>query len=166
VYFTAILGMKVSLFDVTDVANPKEVHKEVIGGRGTDSPLLTDHKALLFDKERGLLSFPVTVYDKRTMPKENPWAADTVPVFQGAYVYDFDIKNGFDLRGTITNNTPDEFLKMGDYWYDRKGTDISRVIRVGDSLLTLSEALLTSNLLTTLRQQDAVPLATVPDEPF
>ena len=44
-------GMKVAMFDVTDVANPVELHKMVIGDRGTDSPLLYNHKALLFDKE-------------------------------------------------------------------------------------------------------------------
>lgn len=161
VYYTAILGMKVSLFDVTDVENPKEVHKVVIGGRGTDSPLLSDHKALLFDKERGLLAFPVTVYDKRTSPKENEWSPDTVPVFQGAYVYDFGVATGFDLKGTITNHTSDEFIKSGDYWYDQKGLDISRVIRVGDSLLTVSEALLTSNALSNLKEQDSVELSTM-----
>jgi hypothetical protein len=37
------LGMKVAIFDVTDVANPKEMFTERIGDRGTDSELLRNH---------------------------------------------------------------------------------------------------------------------------
>lgn len=59
----AIRGMKLSLFDVSDVAHPKEVFKEVIGDRGTYSEIQYNHKALLFDKEKELLAFPITVYE-------------------------------------------------------------------------------------------------------
>jgi uncharacterized secreted protein with C-terminal beta-propeller domain len=51
------------MFDVTDVANPKELFKENIGDRGTYSELLNNHKALLFSKEKNLLSFPVSLYE-------------------------------------------------------------------------------------------------------
>lgn len=160
VYFTAILGMKVALFDVTDVANPKEIHKEVIGARGTESPLLSDHKALLFDKERGLLAFPITVYEKTIKPKLNEWDADTAAVFQGAYVYDFSVKSGFALKGKITHHAPDEFIKAGNYWYDQAGLDIDRIVRVDSNLFTLSEAMLKSSTLSGLTENDAVKLAT------
>ncbi|GAB6154220.1 hypothetical protein JCM17380_29700 [Desulfosporosinus burensis] len=49
-------GMKLAVFDVTDVSNPVELFKTSIGDRGTDSEVLRNHKALLFDKEKGLLS--------------------------------------------------------------------------------------------------------------
>jgi len=62
VYYTAILGLKVSLFDVTDVANPKEMSSYVIGDRGTTSEALSDPKALLFDASRNLLVLPVDLY--------------------------------------------------------------------------------------------------------
>lgn len=57
------LGMKVALFDVTDVTNPIELHKEFIGDRGTGSELLYNHKALLFSREKNLLVFPVDLYE-------------------------------------------------------------------------------------------------------
>lgn len=56
-------GMKPAVFDVSDVAHPKEKFKEIIGGRGTESELLHNHKALLFDREKNLLAFPVTVME-------------------------------------------------------------------------------------------------------
>ncbi|HXZ95351.1 MAG TPA: beta-propeller domain-containing protein, partial [Dehalococcoidia bacterium] len=43
-------GIKIALFDVSDVNHPVEIGAPyVIGDRGTDSPVLSDHKALLFD---------------------------------------------------------------------------------------------------------------------
>lgn len=74
VYYTAVQGMKVGMFDVTDVNNPKEMFKEVIGTSGTTSELLYNHKALLFDKEKGLLAFPVTVNE---IANENQCSANT-----------------------------------------------------------------------------------------
>ena len=57
-------GMKIALFDVSDVKNPKQKFVESIGDRGTDSELLRNHKALLFDKEKELLAFPINIIEK------------------------------------------------------------------------------------------------------
>ena len=62
VYYTAILGLKVSLFDVTNVASPTEISHYVIGDRGTTSEALNNPKALLFDQARHLLVLPVNLY--------------------------------------------------------------------------------------------------------
>ncbi len=59
-------GFKMSLFDVSDVTNPQQKFVERIGDRGTYSELLYNHKALLFDKERGLMSFPISIVEKMT----------------------------------------------------------------------------------------------------
>lgn len=56
-------GMKVALFDVSDVSHPVEKFVEKIGDRGTESELLQNHKALLFSREKNLLAFPVTVME-------------------------------------------------------------------------------------------------------
>jgi inhibitor of cysteine peptidase len=65
VYYTAILGVKLSLFDVTDLANPQEIAKYVIGDRGTQSTATYDHKAFLFDKEKNLLVIPIQLLNSR-----------------------------------------------------------------------------------------------------
>ena len=54
-------GFKMALFDVSDVTNPIQKFVEHIGDRGTDSELLRNHKALLFDKEKELLAFPIRI---------------------------------------------------------------------------------------------------------
>lgn len=58
--WTAIKGFKMGLFDVSDPNNPKELFSENIGDQGTYSELLYNHKALLFDKEKDLIAFPIT----------------------------------------------------------------------------------------------------------
>ncbi len=53
-------GLKIALFDVSDVNNPIQVDTVVIGEPGTDSEALRDHKAFLFVKEKNLLVIPVS----------------------------------------------------------------------------------------------------------
>ncbi|MFA6039110.1 MAG: beta-propeller domain-containing protein [Candidatus Peribacteraceae bacterium] len=159
-------GMKLAVFDVTDVANPREMHKEIIGDRGTDSPLLSNHKALLFDKERNLLAFPVTVYEISESEKaKNDPGSYGQPVFQGAYVYDFTLSGGFKLKGTISHFTQDQMQKMGDVWYGL-GRDIQRIVRLGSSLLTVSEAVVQSNTLSTLNKEGSVEFSDIDDQVY
>ncbi len=154
IYYTAVQGLKMALFDVSDVRNPKQKAVEVIGDRGTDSPLLSDHKALLFDKERNLLAFPILVTKR---PDGSPRSAEANPVFQGAYVYDIGT-SGFTLRGTITHyDNNDEFLKSGGYWYggDR---DVQRIVRIGSQLLTVSDTQVRSHAEMTVKQDGVLEL--------
>jgi inhibitor of cysteine peptidase len=158
IYYTAIQGMKVALFDVADPAHPKEISKVTIGDRGTESPLLSNHKALLFDKERGLIGFPVTVYKQdSSQPAEGTDMVYPSVVFQGAYLYSVSLKDGLKLKGTITHYGADAFAKSGNYWYGG-GRDVSRVLRIGESLFTISNAAVQANGLTTLDKQGSVEL--------
>ncbi len=64
-------GMKIAIFDVTDVSNPIQKFVQTIGDRGTYSELLNNHKALLFDKEKELLAFPIEIVEKVTPEEMN-----------------------------------------------------------------------------------------------
>lgn len=181
VYYTAVQGMKLSLFDISDLENPKEIFKEVIGARDTTSELLQNHKALLFDKNKELLAFPVTVTEDKSKSSEcNKYTYSTCPssctlqclpsvcntngactsdcgdvigscvpednygniqtVFQGAYVYTVNLKDGFKLRGKITHyDDPDIFIKSGDYFYGDYEKNIQRIIYIGDYLYSISQ---------------------------
>ncbi|MGE5474946.1 MAG: beta-propeller domain-containing protein [Ignavibacteriales bacterium] len=136
-------GLKIAMFDVTDVNNPKEMFKEVIGDRGTDSELLTNHKALLFSKEKNLLAFPVTlmtIKDKKENIDEGGFPEYGTFEFQGAYVYNIDLKKGFQLKARISHLTDDEYKKAGDYWYYGEKA-VSRMLYIGNNLYTLSTGL-------------------------
>lgn len=55
-------NMKMSMFDVSDVENPKEMFSIDIGKSYTSSELLYNHKVLFYKKSDNLIGFPVN-YD-------------------------------------------------------------------------------------------------------
>ncbi len=149
-------GMKIALFDVSDVSNPKEKFKEIIGDRGTDSELLNNHKALLFSREKELMAFPVTV-----MEIENGGnVEDNRPVygsfsFQGAYVYNVDLEEGFKLRARISHISEEEYKKAGDRWY-RGNMNVERIIYIGDDLYTISKGMIKANSMTDMKEKGSL----------
>jgi inhibitor of cysteine peptidase len=148
-------GMKIALFDVTDVANPVEMFKESIGDRGTDSELLHNHKALLFSKEKGLLAFPVTV-TKRAVNSSNAMQYGQFD-YQGMYVYNLSLEKGFQLRGRITHLSQEKLNKAGGGWYE-SNLNINRGLYIGDILYTISQGKLKANNLSTLQEVSQITL--------
>ncbi|MBI4146070.1 beta-propeller domain-containing protein [Candidatus Woesearchaeota archaeon] len=134
-------GIKMAIFDVTDVNHPKELHKTIIGDRGTESPALHNHKAFLFDKEKGLLALPITLAEIKDKSYDNQYGEYT---FQGAYVWHVDLEEGFQLRGKITHHDNDETFKKSGYYY-RSNEEIQRTLFVEDVLYTLSNKRLQLN---------------------
>ena len=152
-------GVKISLFDVSDVSNPVEVAKFEIGDRGTDSPILNDHKALLFDKEKNLLVIPVLVaeLDENDYDGEIPNWAYGEYVWQGAYVFDISTE-GINLRGQITHmddNT--DLLKSGYYYYS--GYTVQRSLYIEDVLYTISGMKIKMNNMDTLAEINSIEIA-------
>jgi len=139
-------GVKLALFDVSDVEKPKQISKVEIGDRGSDSYALQDHKAFLFSKAKNLLVIPVTVaeideekYPDGVKPQQY---GDTV--FQGAYVFNLDL-DGFELKGKITHvEDPEKFKKSGRYWYG-DGENIKRTLYMDDVLYTVSDSKIKMN---------------------
>ncbi|WP_102275414.1 beta-propeller domain-containing protein [Cytobacillus massiliigabonensis] len=122
-------GVKLSLFDITDLSNPKEKFTEIIGGRGTYSQLSYDHKALLFDKKKNIFSFPITVYENGKAKNEMDW--NSTFTFQGAYVYNIDLKKGFSLKAKMTHHNQNSI-------YEEWENSIQRVLYIGDAFYALS----------------------------
>ena len=147
VYYTS---MKISLFDVTDMTNPIEMFVETIGGRGTESELLTNHKALLFSKEKNLLAFPVTVYDSKEKAIDGKAPAYGTFKFAGAYVYEIDLKKGFKLRGKISHLSSSDMLKSSDWGADQNAY-IQRLLTIRETLYAASNKKLSSYNLKDLK---------------
>jgi inhibitor of cysteine peptidase len=189
-------GMKMGMFDVTDVTKPVQKFVEVIGDRGTYSELLNNHKALLFDKDKELLAFPIQIMEKiepesmdcnkfrystcpsycysRCIPTTctedsegratctndceglgscyNPDYEQYTTTFSGAVVYNVNLTDGFKQRGKITHYNEADMLKMGNYWpydYDKQ---IQRIIYIGDYLYTISQGMLKSSTMDTVKE--------------
>lgn len=148
--FVLTEGIKVALFDVTDVTQPKELFKIDIGDRGTESEVLYNHKALLFSRSKNLLAFPVLLAEAEN---EGAYAEYT---FQGAYVYNLDLENGFSERGRITHY--DEM--SGDYWdwYDYS-KDISRILYMDENLYTISQGMVKASDINTTEEKNRLEFA-------
>ncbi|GGF94968.1 beta-propeller domain-containing protein [Paenibacillus abyssi] len=147
-------GMKIAMFDVSDVNHPKEKFKEIIGDRGTHSDLLYDHKALLFSRNKGLMAFPLQLME---IKNKKPIESGEFPgygkfAYQGAYVYHIDPESGFTLRGRISHLSDEELAASNRNGYDYRKA-VRRILYAGDTLYTLSERKLIASDLGHLRQQ-------------
>ena len=133
-------GLKIALFNVCDVSNPSLLAKFIIGSAGTYSPILRDHKALLFDPERGLMAFPVLLTEK----------AYGDYVWQGAYVFNVSITGGIELLGRITHF--DEGFRFDPAYF------VVRIIYIGDVLYTISDERMKMNEIPTLSELGSIDL--------
>ena len=154
-------GIKIALFDVTDFENPKEVSKVIIGDRGSDSPVLSDHKAFLFDREKELLVIPVKVCEISDEIKED-YNGYTGSIygdfkFQGAYIYKLSIENGFELRGKISH-IDYEADDYDNYYRWLHPSYITRSMYIEDVLYTISNSMIKLNSLGDLSELNKVLL--------
>jgi len=138
-------GLKLALFDVSDVEHPTQIDKVEIGDAGTDSAVLSDHKAFLFDKAKNLLVIPARVVtnqpaitDKTGLVQPNIW--------YGAYVFGVTPETGFVLRGTVEHGTGGTSY----YWYGSSNAEVKRSLYIGDVLYTLSSKQIKANSLSAI----------------
>ncbi|ADL53333.1 beta-propeller domain-containing protein [Clostridium cellulovorans] len=94
-------GIKLSLYDVSDKQNPKEMYKEIIGSEYIYSEALNNHKAFFFNKENNLVGFPVTDYSYNNNNK-------------GFYIFKVDINSGIQNLSYIKLDSSSEYWYEGD----------------------------------------------------
>jgi len=144
------LGIKIALFNVADVNNPKVTDDIIIGDSSTQSEALYNHKAFFFDKTRGVLSIPISgdiksldniTSSKMFAPEYNRWS--------GFYVFDLDKSDGFNIKGTVTHS--DESSK----YY---GMNNARTFYIDDILYTASQRYLKMNSFDGLNEVNSIKL--------
>ena len=112
-------GLKMAMFDITDLNNPKELFKATVGDKYTSSELIYNHKALLYSKEENIIAFPLTTYSGRKGVSK-------------AAIYEIDLEKGFTLKGEIINTTD-------DYDYTKR---VERIVYVNNSYYILSNSII------------------------
>lgn len=133
--FSYYLGLKLSLFRVFDNGTSVQVSKMLIGDRGTDSPVLSDHLAFTFDSTRNITVIPLTLYvvsGNQTEGGGIPAYGD--PVWQGVYVIKVT-PSGFTLLGKVSQYPAGQ--NFGDS--ANSNLQIDRSIIIGDYLYTVSQ---------------------------
>jgi len=116
--------LKIALFDVTDVTTPKEMFKEVIDAR--TSELLTNHKSLLFSKEKDLIAFSVGDYRKNSNSKVGK-------------IYTINLDEGFILRGEI-----------------KHALDVNRMLYMDDVIYGVSETKVSAHNINTIEELNSI----------
>ena len=153
-------GLKVSMFDISDFSNPREVSTIIFGDRGSWSELLYNHKPLLFSLEKNLIAFPATLFRS---PRDN--FDSSLPLFQGLLVLEVINGNQLNLRGWVTHfdKLPSPLgnpVQLNDrdnnafYSFDA----IFRGAWVGDNLFTISSRQIRATDLGSLVKIGAVEL--------
>src|SRR2546425_4030408 len=145
-------GLKLSLFDVTDPTSPKDTSDFLAGDRGSDSPALTDHTSILFDRSLNLLVIPVEIAQIQSAPS-NQWSYGTM-VFQGAYVFSVTVQNGIVFRGSITHLPAGELPN-----WNNSNLFVKRALYIGNVLYTVSDNMVMMNNLSDLSGLGSVSLA-------
>lgn len=133
--------VKISLFDVSNVTDPKEIGNYTVSGTWSDSPVLSNHKALLFNSSKNLLVMPIITSD--------------YSVWQGVYVFNITIQEGIALRGRITHleNASD----LGYRWYPDP-YHVKRSLYIDNVLYTISDKKVMMHNLETLDEINQIEL--------
>lgn len=160
-----IVGMKMALFDVSNVSNPVQMSSVVIGDSRTTSAILTNPKALLFSKEKELIAIPVNNYAEDFSVTNSSNYSSAISSYtnynkkylsEGYAVYKINLTEGIKLKGMITHAGVDEYI---GYRY-RINSKLLRGLYIDKNLYTVSENQVKVNDLDTLELLDEIDLKT------
>ena len=165
------LGVKIALFNVANVSNPRVIDDIVIGDRYTDSHALEDHKAFFFDGAKRVLAVPIGGYVKslkdvsdsspniqvssNTAVLKNPDEISEKPVtyreysWRGFYVFDLSESDGFSLKGTITHSIDDSYYRL---------MQSARTFHIDKVLYTVSDKYLKMSSFDNLKEINSIRL--------
>ncbi len=114
------IGMKLSLFDVNDPKNPKEIKKLTIPGESVYSEVLNNPRAMMVDGNRNIFAFPLEIYDwNENSPEVNN--------FRGGYVVSVDKVKGFEQKAKLSSGN---FSDGSEKFY----YGATRLVYVGNTL--------------------------------
>ncbi len=140
-------GMKISLFNATDPSDPQETANMIIGVRGTTSPALYDHHAVLCDPEMNLLVIPIYLREYTSGPPDSTSQLGDF-IWAGVYVFYINPDNAtITVRGQLSDITNPSVYNLYESWYlDWIGVwnwypttpFVYRSLYIGDVLYTIS----------------------------
>ena len=84
--------LKMSLFDISNLENPREIFNVSIGNEKSSSEVINEHKALFYNKQKNLIGFPVYFQQ--------------APDYKDSFViYKIDMEKGFEKYGEISEES-------------------------------------------------------------
>ena len=136
------LGMKLSLFNVTDSNNPIEQDVEIIGGAGTYSSVQSDHHALFRDAKYNRYGFDVTLYNSKNNSSEYNGT--------GAMFYEIN-ESGITQEASFVQKEPNE-------QYENWENAVKRILFIEDRTFIIKNDEVHALSRETLQSIETIPL--------
>ncbi|MET0344289.1 MAG: beta-propeller domain-containing protein [Polyangiales bacterium] len=96
--FAYFQGVLLQIFDVSDPTRPSQLHKTVLGTRGSSSEALTNHLAFNYFADKRVLAVPMTLCDGG-----QAGSFGTTMRFSGLMLFDVDLARGIVERGRVAH---------------------------------------------------------------
>jgi hypothetical protein len=138
--FAWFQGIQLQIMDVSDLANPKLIHKEVIGTRGSTSDAATNHLAFNYFAEKGLLAIPMTICEGGSGGSNGD-----LMTFSGLLVYKVSTEKGFEQLGGVPHQQPetqDNYWGACGNWWTQSNSLVKRSIFMDDFVYSVAMDLL------------------------
>jgi len=123
-------GVILQMFDVKNPTEPRLMHKEKIGTRGSSSQAATDHLAFNYFADQGLLAVPMTVCDGGGDGQNG-----TVVSFSGLLVYDVDLERGFTKLDGVDHGGHGASCST---WWSQANSEVKRSIFLDDLVWSIA----------------------------
>jgi uncharacterized secreted protein with C-terminal beta-propeller domain len=123
-------GILLQLFDVSTPTEPKLIHKEKIGTRGSSSAAATDHLAFNYFADKGLLALPMTVCEGGADGRNG----DTLS-FAGLLVYRVGVGKGFERLGGVAHGKEGSSCNT---WWSKANSTVKRSIFLDDLVYSVA----------------------------
>ncbi|MCH7721454.1 MAG: beta-propeller domain-containing protein [Planctomycetes bacterium] len=141
-------GIQLSIFDISDFANPVRSHNVIVAGQSTSSEAVWNPKAFTYFPDRDLLALPMEIYNYDFWWEEWDFAiaVDGVPVadadvasvapiteesdFVGLYVYRVTAEDGFEHLGRIATQNAEMYYNTNRF---------TRGVFIGDNVYAVTD---------------------------
>lgn len=123
-------GVILQLFDVTSPTEPRLLHKEKIGTRGSSSEAATNHLAFNYFPERGLLAIPMTICEGG-----GDGVAGNDLAFSGLLVYDVSLARGFKRLGGVDHGKRGVSCQV---WWSNAASAVQRSVFLDDFVYSVA----------------------------
>ena len=144
--FAWFTGVRLQIFDVSNMKDPKLQHVEIIGTRGSSSEALTNHLAFTYFAPKNALALPMTICEGGS----GGGGYGTNMTFAGLIVYDTTVANGFQLKGKVAHpNTSTGGYNSGgcSNWWTNASSEVKRSVIMDDFVYSISNKRVKVNAL-------------------
>lgn len=128
--FAYFNGLLLQLFDVSHPTEPKLLHREKLGTRGSGSEAATNHLAFNFLPAEGLLAIPTTICEGGG----NGRTGDNL-TFAGLLIYDVSVEKGFRHLGGINHSKAHASCNA---WWSQSTSAVKRSLFLDDQVWSIA----------------------------